>query len=73
MYIRDYAAAQYSYSHDTGEFTLELEKPYRYVPWCIVDLYPSPQDRDKQLSNFPLYLNDPKTFRCTLNPGEILY
>ncbi|TQE13658.1 hypothetical protein C1H46_000665 [Malus baccata] len=73
MYIRDYPSAQYSYSHDTGEFTLELEKPDRYVPWCSVDPYPSPEDRDKQLSSFPLYFDGPKPFHCTVNPGEILY
>ncbi|KAM1007655.1 hypothetical protein EV1_004162 [Malus domestica] len=73
MDIRDYPSAQYSYSHDTGEFTLELEKPDRYVPWCSVNPYPSPEDRDKQLSNFPLYFDGPKPFHCTLNPGEILY
>lgn len=73
MYIREYPAAQYSYSQATGEFKLEPESPPRYVPWSSVDPYPSPEDRDEQLSNFPLFFNGPKPFRCTINPGEMLY
>ncbi|KAJ4952436.1 hypothetical protein NE237_029268 [Protea cynaroides] len=73
MYIRDYPAANYSYSQDTGEFTLELEKPLRYVPWSGVNPFPSPADRDREMAFFPLYFNGPKPFECTIKPGEILY
>ncbi|KAF8378939.1 hypothetical protein HHK36_028364 [Tetracentron sinense] len=73
MYIRDYPAACFSYSHDTGEFALKLEKPLRYVPWCSVNPFPSPASRDTEISSFPLYFNGPKPFQCTLKAGEILY
>ncbi|XP_043696092.1 bifunctional peptidase and (3S)-lysyl hydroxylase Jmjd7 isoform X2 [Telopea speciosissima] len=73
MYVRDYPAAHYSYSQDTGEFTLELEKPLRYVPWCSVNPYPSSGDRDRELTSFSLYFNGPKPFECTVKPGEVLY
>ncbi|PON89746.1 JmjC domain containing protein [Trema orientale] len=74
MYIQDYPAAQYSYFQDTGEFTLELEKPVRYVPWCSVNPYPSAAEtKDSETAKFPLYFRGPKPFECTVNPGEILY
>ncbi|XP_062146582.1 lysine-specific demethylase JMJ32 isoform X2 [Alnus glutinosa] len=73
MYICDYPAAHYSYSQDTGELTLEAEKPARYVPWCSVSPYPSPQTKHTQMSKFPLYFNGPKPFECTVKAGEILY
>ncbi|KAG2680038.1 hypothetical protein I3843_11G079300 [Carya illinoinensis] len=73
MYIRNYPAARYSYSQDTGKFTLESEKPMRCVPWCSVDPYPSPEAKHSAMSRFPLYFNGPKPFECTVKAGEILY
>ncbi|KAK9289574.1 hypothetical protein L1049_007730 [Liquidambar formosana] len=73
MYIRQYAQAHYSFSQATGEFTLEVENPVRYVPWCSVNPYPSPETRDREISEFPLYFNGPKPFECTVKAGEILY
>ncbi|KAF6158839.1 hypothetical protein GIB67_012482 [Kingdonia uniflora] len=73
MYIRQYPVAQYSYSEDTKEFTLELEKPLRYVPWCSVNPYPTSDSKDREMSSFPLYFNGPKPFECTVKAGEILY
>ncbi|KAM5586568.1 bifunctional peptidase and (3S)-lysyl hydroxylase JMJD7 [Rosa sericea] len=73
MYVREYPAAQYSYSPVTGEFELEMESPARSVPWSSVDPYPPPEDREEQLSKFPLFFNGPKPFCCTINPGEMLY
>ncbi|XP_061341761.1 lysine-specific demethylase JMJ32 [Gastrolobium bilobum] len=73
LYIRHYPAATYTYSLDTGEFDLELEKPTRYVPWCSVDPYPSPETMDDEMSKFPLYFNGPPPFECTVKAGEILY
>ncbi|KAH7836172.1 hypothetical protein Vadar_033355 [Vaccinium darrowii] len=73
MYIHNYPAAQYSYSKDSGEFKLELEDPVRYVPWCSVDPYPSPENRDMDRSKFPLYFDGPKPFEVTVKAGDILY
>lgn len=73
MYIRQYPAAHYSYSRDVGRFTLELEEPVRYVPWCSVNPYPSSETRESEMAKFPLYFNGPKPFECTVNAGEILY
>lgn len=73
MYVRQYPAACYSYSEDTGEFTLELEKPERCVPWCSVDPFPSPATEDQDRSKFPLYYNGPKPLQCTVKAGEMLY
>lgn len=73
MYIRDYPAAQYSYSEDSGEFTLEVEEPPRYVPWCSVNPYPSPETKETEISKFPLYFNGPKPFHCAVKAGDILY
>jgi jumonji domain-containing protein 7 len=73
MYIQDFPAAQYSYSSDGGEFRLELEKPLRYVPWCSVNPYPSPETKEIEMSKFPLYFNGPTPFHCTVKAGEILY
>ncbi|GFZ16307.1 2-oxoglutarate (2OG) and Fe(II)-dependent oxygenase superfamily protein [Actinidia rufa] len=73
MYIRNYPAAHYSYSKYTGEFKLELEDPVRYVPWCSVNPYPSPENREKEMSKFPLYFDGPKPFEVTVKAGEILY
>ncbi|PSR91359.1 JmjC domain-containing protein [Actinidia chinensis var. chinensis] len=73
MYIRNYPAAHYYYSKDTGEFKLELENPVRYVPWCSVNPYPSRENREKEMSKFPLYFDGPKPFEVTVKAGEILY
>ncbi|XP_052209990.1 lysine-specific demethylase JMJ32 [Diospyros lotus] len=73
MYIREYPAAHYSYSEETGEFKLEIEDPVRYVPWCSVDPYPTLERREREMSKFPLYFNGPKPFEVTVKAGEILY
>lgn len=75
MYIRQYPAAHYSYYrvNDVERSTLELEEPVRYVPWCSVNPYPSPETRESEMAKFPLYFNGPKPFECTVNAGEILY
>lgn len=73
MYIKDYPAAQYSYIKETGEFKLEVEEPIKYVPWCSVDPYPSPENLESEMAKFPLYFNGPKPFECTVKAGEILY
>ncbi|XP_019055468.1 PREDICTED: jmjC domain-containing protein 7 isoform X2 [Nelumbo nucifera] len=73
MYVREYPAAQYIYSQDTGEFTLELEKPVRNVPWCSVNPYPSLSNEEREISLYPLYFNGPKPLECTVKAGEILY
>ncbi|CAH1451726.1 unnamed protein product [Lactuca virosa] len=73
MYIREYPAAQYTYSEVSGEFELKLENPERYVPWCSVNPYPLPKDKEKEMSKFPFYYNGPKPFEVTLKAGEILY
>lgn len=56
-----------------GEFTVELERPRRYVPWCSVNPYPSPEMRESEMAKFPLFFDGPKPFECTVNAGEILY
>ena len=58
---------------ETGELTLELEKEARNVPWCSVNPYPSPENKESEMSKFPLYFNGPKPFECTVKPGQILY
>ncbi|KAJ7944002.1 JmjC domain-containing protein 7 [Quillaja saponaria] len=73
LYIRNFPAAYYSYSRETKEFTLELEKPTRYVPWCSVNPYPSPESKESEMSKFPLYFNGPEPFEFTVKAGEILY
>ncbi|KAJ0098619.1 hypothetical protein Patl1_22235 [Pistacia atlantica] len=73
MYIRQYPAANYSYSQDVGEFTVELERPIRFVPWCSVNPYPSPETRESEMAKFPSFFDGPKPFECTVNAGEILY
>ncbi|KAL3818349.1 hypothetical protein ACJIZ3_004254 [Penstemon smallii] len=73
MYIRDYPAANYQYHQDSGEFTLELEDPIRYVPWCSVDPCPSPKVKQREIDKFPLYFNGPKPFEVTVKAGEMLY
>ncbi|XP_071705414.1 lysine-specific demethylase JMJ32 [Rutidosis leptorrhynchoides] len=73
MYIREYPAANYSYSQETGKFDLELEIPPRNVPWCSVNPYPSPENKEKEMSEFPLYYNGPKPFEVTVKAGEMLY
>ncbi|PHU28861.1 hypothetical protein BC332_00954 [Capsicum chinense] len=73
MYIRDYPAAQYHYSQDNGEFSLELEEPARNVPWCSVNPYPSPELKEKEMAKFPLYFNGPRPFEVTVKAGEVLY
>ncbi|GAB2219501.1 hypothetical protein Droror1_Dr00007137 [Drosera rotundifolia] len=72
LYIRPYPAAQYSYHKDTG-FSLEIEDPARFVPWCSVDPFPCPETKETEMSNFPLYFNGPKPFECTVKSGEMLY
>lgn len=73
FYIRHYPAATYTYSQESGEFGLELEKPTRYVPWCSVDPFPSAENLEDEISKFPLYFNGPPPFECTVKAGEILY
>ncbi|CAN0880501.1 Lysine-specific demethylase JMJ32 [Linum grandiflorum] len=74
MYIRDYPAAQYSYDLDHGgEFRLEMDEPARYVPWCSVNPYPTPETEEAERSKLPLYFNGSKPFQCTVKAGEILY
>ncbi|PIA30867.1 hypothetical protein AQUCO_05300006v1 [Aquilegia coerulea] len=73
LYIQSYPAAQYIFHKDTGEFTLELEKPLRYVPWCSVNPYPHSAAKAQEMLQFPLYFNGPKPFECTVKAGEILY
>ncbi|KAK3029740.1 hypothetical protein RJ639_038017 [Escallonia herrerae] len=73
MYIREYPAAQYKYSPDKEEFKLELEDPVRYVPWCSVNPHPSPETKEQEMAEFPLYFDGPKPFECTVKAGEILY
>ncbi|KAG8612169.1 bifunctional peptidase and (3S)-lysyl hydroxylase JMJD7 isoform X3 [Manihot esculenta] len=73
LYIRNYPAAQYSYSEEDGEFKLEMEDPVRYVPWCSVNPYPSPEAKESEMAKFPLYFDGPKPFECTVNAGEVLY
>ncbi|XP_076929672.1 lysine-specific demethylase JMJ32-like [Bidens hawaiensis] len=73
MYVREYPAARYNYSQETGEFKLEIENPPRNVPWCSVNPYPLPENKEKEMSKFPLYFNGPKPFEVTVKAGEILY
>ncbi|RAL40385.1 hypothetical protein DM860_006455 [Cuscuta australis] len=73
MYIREYPAAQYHYSQESKEFSLELEEPVRYVPWSSVNPYPSPDVKEKEIAEFPLYFNGPKPFEVTVKAGEVLY
>uniref|UniRef100_A0A2P2JCA7 JmjC domain-containing protein n=3 Tax=Rhizophora mucronata TaxID=61149 RepID=A0A2P2JCA7_RHIMU len=76
MYIGNYPAAHYVYEKDEnggGEFRLEMEEPARYVPWCSVNPYPSPEDEESERSKYPLYFNGPKPFHCTLKAGDLLY
>ncbi|KAL9247017.1 hypothetical protein vseg_020489 [Gypsophila vaccaria] len=73
LYIRPYPAAQYSYNQDTREFSLELDDPVRYVPWCSVNPHPSQGMEERERNEFPLYFNGPKPFECTVKAGEILY
>lgn len=58
---------------ETGEFKLEPENPVRYVPWCSVNPYPLPENKEKEMTKFPLYHNGPKPFEVTVKAGEILY
>ncbi|XP_022730777.1 jmjC domain-containing protein 7 isoform X1 [Durio zibethinus] len=73
MYIREYPAARYSYSEESGEFRLELEEPVRYVPWSSVNPYPATGNEEQERSKFPLYFNGPKPFEVTVKAGEVLY
>ncbi|XVE59862.1 hypothetical protein DITRI_Ditri05aG0081300 [Diplodiscus trichospermus] len=73
MYIREYPAARYSYSEESGEFGLEFEEPVTYVPWCSVDPYPATGSEEQERLKFPLYFNGPKPFKVTVKAGEILY
>ncbi|KAK6116909.1 hypothetical protein DH2020_049284 [Rehmannia glutinosa] len=73
MYIRKYPAAHYLYHQDSGEFSLEIDDPITYVPWCSVDPYPSPNEKQREIEKFPLYFNGPKPFEVTVKAGEILY
>ena len=52
---------------------MELDKPARYVPWCSVNPFPSPENLEDEISKFPLYFNGPPPFECTVKAGEILY
>lgn len=60
-------------SQDSREFSLELEDPITYVPWCSVDPYPSPQDKQREMEKFPLFFKGPKPFEVTVEAGEMLY
>ncbi|XP_068650907.1 lysine-specific demethylase JMJ32 [Aristolochia californica] len=73
MYVREYPAACYNFSQETGKFSLELEKPLRYVPWCSVNPFPSSSTREQQISLFPRFFSGPEPFHCTVKAGEILY
>ncbi|XP_051130041.1 lysine-specific demethylase JMJ32 [Andrographis paniculata] len=73
MYVRDYQAARYRYCQDSGDFTLELEDPTAYVPWCSVDPCPSFEEEQREIKKFPLYFNGPKPFEVTVKAGEMLY
>ncbi|KAF9624287.1 hypothetical protein IFM89_009195 [Coptis chinensis] len=73
LYIESYPAAQYHFHKDSGEFSLELEEPVRYVPWCSVNPYPLPETKAEEMLKFPLYFNGPKPFECTVKAGDILY
>ncbi|XVF37906.1 hypothetical protein REPUB_Repub20aG0051700 [Reevesia pubescens] len=58
---------------ESGEFSLELEEPERYVSWCSVDPYPATGSEEQERSKFLLYFNGPKLFEVTVQAGEILY
>lgn len=73
MYIRQYPAAQYHYFEDNGEFSLELEDPVRYVPWCSVNPHPSSEEKERQMAQFPLYYHGPKPYEVTVKAGQVLY
>ncbi|KFK33953.1 hypothetical protein AALP_AA5G083300 [Arabis alpina] len=73
LYVQEYPVANYSYNRDSEEFKLELEQPMKYVPWCSVDPYPSPEKEASERSKFPLFFDGPKPFHCTVKAGEILY
>ncbi|KAG9450399.1 hypothetical protein H6P81_010364 [Aristolochia fimbriata] len=73
MYVREYPAASYNFSQETGKLSLELEKPSRYIPWCSVNPFPSSSTREQQISLFPRYFSGPEPFHCTVKAGEILY
>ncbi|KAI3453896.1 hypothetical protein Pfo_010559 [Paulownia fortunei] len=73
MYIRRYPAARCLYHQDSEEFALKLEDPITYVPWCSVDPYPSPMEKQREIEKFPLYFNGPKPFEVTVKAGEMLY
>ncbi|KAJ3681605.1 hypothetical protein LUZ60_014178 [Juncus effusus] len=72
LYVKLYPVANYVMKD--GKLELELEEGERMVPWCSVDPFPSSQEeRDEQISSFPLYFDGPKPICCTVKPGEILY
>lgn len=75
MYIRNYPAAHYKYVKEkkTSKFSLEVEEPEVQVPWCSVNPYPSPENMEKERTQFPLFFNGPKPFEVTVKAGEILY
>ncbi|ERM94719.1 jmjC domain-containing protein 7 isoform X2 [Amborella trichopoda] len=77
LYVKEYPAAQYTCDDDhdleSGELRLELEEPLRYIPWCSVDPYPSPERRGREMSLYPRYFNGPKPFECTVKAGDMLY
>ncbi|CAK9158779.1 unnamed protein product, partial [Ilex paraguariensis] len=43
-----------------------------YVPWCSVNPYPSPENKEKEVSKFPLFFEGPKPFEVTVNAGDPL-
>ncbi|KAH9321141.1 hypothetical protein KI387_015780, partial [Taxus chinensis] len=73
MYVREYPAAHYKISQETGQFSVEQDAPLRYVPWSSVDPYPPPSEAKQSRMLFPMYFNGPKPFECTVQAGEILY
>ncbi|XP_074270495.1 lysine-specific demethylase JMJ32 [Silene latifolia] len=73
LYIRPYPTAQYSYSQNRREFSLQLDDPIRHVPWCSVNPDPSQGMKEREWNKFPLYFDGPKPFECTVKAGEMLY
>ncbi|CAK9168900.1 unnamed protein product [Ilex paraguariensis] len=54
------------YAVEGREFALELDDPVRFVPWCSVNPYPSPENKEKGVSEFPLFFEGPKPFEVTV-------
>lgn len=50
---------------------MKLEDPVRYVPWSSVNPYPD--DKDREMTEFPWYFSGPKPFQVTVKAGQLLY